>query len=203
MVPSGPVHTLSVRRLVPILIVFAVALAPSAASALCLTQSIDDAVNQSDAVLVGTIVDARSLSHRIGPHSFRGGGILVRLDVEQALKGSPQVGQGFVLGSCIPPPAGPYARKAARSLIGTRGLFLIQVPQDGRPSAEPQEAVAPHLSMDDQIARARVDLGIASLADRIRPFRVETAVAGIVLLGMLIALLIVWKRRRTAATTAA
>ena len=122
---------------------------------------------------------------------------------EQALKGSPQVGQGFVLGSCIPPPAGPYARKAARSLIGTRGLFLIQVPQDGRPSAEPQEAVAPNLSMDDQIARARVDLGIASLADRIRPFRVETAVAGIVLLGMLIALLIVWKRRRTAATTAA
>jgi hypothetical protein len=149
------------RRLIVAAATLAVLVMPGTASAVCVTESFEEAVQTSDAVLVGTIVDARSLSHRIGPGAYAGrGGILVRIDVEEVLRGTLQDGEGFVIGGCLPPPVGPYGRKAARELVGTRGLFLITAPPDGRPSTVPKEAISPHLSLANQLVRAREVLGI-------------------------------------------
>jgi hypothetical protein len=154
------VHTVAMRRLVVPVITLALVLIPTMASALCITEPFDQVVRGSDAVLVGTIVSARSLTHRIGPDTWRGGGILVRINVEDVLKGSAEDSDRFILGSCAPPVGGPGAQHIARKVIGSRGLFLITVPADGHPSSEPNEAMTPQGSVDDRIARAREVLGL-------------------------------------------
>jgi hypothetical protein len=149
-----------VRKIIASAITLGVLLVPRAASAICITSPFDQAVENSDAVLVGTIVDARSLSHRIGPHAYRGGGTLVSIKVEDVLKGSPHDGHNFLLGDCLPPPPGPFAQKEARKAIGTQGLFLITVPVEGLPRSEYIGALTPEMSLDEQIARAREVLGL-------------------------------------------
>jgi hypothetical protein len=105
-------------------VTFALVLIPSAASALCVTEPFDRAVGRSDAVLVGTIVSARSRTHRIGPERWGGhGGVLVRIDVEDVLKGSAEGGDAFILGSCAPPVGGPDAQRDAWRVMGYQGVY--------------------------------------------------------------------------------
>ena len=151
---------MTVRKLIATAITLGVVLIPSAASGLCVTTPFDQAVENADAVLVGTIVDARALQRRTGPHSWRVRGTLVSIKVEDVLKGSPKAGHGFLLDSCAPPSVGPFAQKQARKAIGTQGLFLITIPAEGLPSSEYVEALTPQMSPDERIARAREILGL-------------------------------------------
>jgi hypothetical protein len=96
----------------------AVLVTPSTASAVCVTESFEEAVQTSDAVLVGTIVEARSLSHRVGPHAYRGGGILVRIDVEEGGR---------------PDPAESCLREIGRGDQGSRLTNVVEV-LNGLPS---------------------------------------------------------------------
>lgn len=75
-------------------VVAAVVLIPQAAWADCLQQPFDEVVRSSDAVLVATVADASAMNYRSG--------IIVRLDVEQVLKGSPNDGQRVRISSCGP-----------------------------------------------------------------------------------------------------
>jgi hypothetical protein len=149
------------RRVVVPVVALAILVIPGTASALCTTEPFDQAVGQSDAVLVGTIVSARSLSHRIGPDRWGGhGGVLVRIDVEDVLKGSANAGDAFILGSCAPPLGGPGAQSDARKVIGDHGLFLITIPTHGYASSQPNGAMTPQGSVDERTARARQLLGL-------------------------------------------
>ena len=161
---AGPryrwVHDVPVRKIIATAIALGVVLIPCGASAICITSPFDQAVENSDAVLVGTIVDARALQHRTGPHSWRVRGTLVSIEVEDVLKGRPKDGHGFLLGSCVPPSVGAFAQQEARKAIGTQGLFLITIPAEGLPRSEYVEALTPQMSPDERIARAREVLGL-------------------------------------------
>jgi hypothetical protein len=109
------VQNVGMRRLVVPVVTLALVLIPRAASALCTTEPFDQAVGRSDAVLVGTIVSARSLTHRIGPGRWGGhGGVLVRIDVEDVLKGSAEDGEAFTS-------AVAHRPSEDRTLSATRG----------------------------------------------------------------------------------
>jgi len=150
----------TVRTIIAAAVALGVVLIPNAAAAVCVESPFDQAVEDSDAVLVGNIVDARALTHRIGPSTWRARGTLVTISVDQVLKGSATDGHDFLLGSCIPPPSGPFAQKEARKEIGTQGLFLITIPAKGLARSEYIGALTPEMSPDERIARARELLGI-------------------------------------------
>jgi hypothetical protein len=190
----------TVRKIITAVITLGVVLIPSAASGLCITTPFDQAVENSDAVLVGTIVDARALQHRTGPHSWRVRGTLVSIKVEDVLKGSPKAGHGFLLGSCMPPSVGAFAQKEARKAIGTQGLFLIAIPAEGLPRSEYVEALTPQMSPGERIARAREVLGLdRSWTDMVvtHPTTVEVVavIVGVVLLLLGIGLFVARRRR--------
>jgi hypothetical protein len=197
--PSRRFNDVTVRKLIVSAIAFGVVLIPDAASGVCTTSPFDQAVENSDAVLLGTIVDARALSHRIGPSTWGTRGTLVSINVEEVLKGSPEDGQDFLLGGCIPPPAGPFAQREARKEIGTQGLFLITIPTKGLPRSEYIGALTPEMSLDERIARAREVLGIDRPWIKVvtHPTTVEvvTIIVGVAVLLLGIGLYVARRRR--------
>jgi hypothetical protein len=154
------VQDVTVRNIIASAIALFVVFIPSAAAAVCVERPFDQAVENADAVLVGTIVDARALTHRMGPRTWRARGTLVSINVDQVLKGSTKDGHDFLLGSCVPPLSGPFAQKEARKEIGTQGLYLITIPARGLARSEYVGALTPEMSSDERIARARELLGI-------------------------------------------
>ena len=140
-------------RLVLGIVTAAVLMTPHAAQAVCFIRPFDQVVRQSDAVLVGTVADARSRGlHRTG--------IILRIDVEEALKGSAEDGQRVVVSSCGPVIAGPNADAMAAGMIGQRQLFLLQ--KDGSGLAyEFGGMLSPRdMTLDEQVARASRVLGV-------------------------------------------
>jgi hypothetical protein len=92
---------------------------PQAAQAACVVQPFDQVVRQSDSVLVGTVIDGRARgNHRTG--------IIIRIDVDEVLKGSAEEGQRVAVSSCEPVIIGSGAEAMAQGMIGQRQLFLLQ-----------------------------------------------------------------------------
>ena len=130
----------------------AVMLFPGVASALCLVEPFDKVVRSSDAVLIAKVDDA----------TVRNGRILLQLNVDDALKGSPADGARVWYGSCGPFMSPEGARQIAGDLIGTRGLYLLKQNRDGSFSqysgvTEPQQ-----MSLVESISRAREVLGVVA-----------------------------------------
>lgn len=132
--------------------VLLVVLIPQAASAFCMQQPFDDVVRSSDSVLIATVADATLP----GNH---GSGIVVRLDVEQVLKGSAEDGRSVRISSCGPMMSGPAAKSMARDMIGTRGLFLLSE-SGGGTFTRYSEITTPQMTIHEQIAEARQVLGL-------------------------------------------
>jgi hypothetical protein len=102
-------------RLTTILVaVGTVVLFPGIASALCIVEPFDEVVRASDAVLVATVADATVSGNRI----------VLELDVEEVLKGTPADGERVSYSSCGPLITPEGAERIADRLIGTRGLYL-------------------------------------------------------------------------------
>jgi hypothetical protein len=138
------------RTRLTLAIVAIVVLLPQAARAQCLQQPFDQVVRSSDAVLVATVVDATASKH----------GIVLRLDVEQTLKGSARDGQRvrFTL-SCGPMISGQMQEQFARQLVGTRALYLLTEDPNGTFSKY-SEITTPQMTTEQQIAQARQVLGL-------------------------------------------
>lgn len=134
-------------------IVLLVVLIPQMAWALCMEQPFDRVVRSSDAVLVAAVADAK-------PRGNHRTGIIVRLDVEQVLKGSAEDGRRVWISSCGPVIAGPGAVAAARAMIGTRGLFLLSRIGGGLFSQYSEFTTPQGMTLDEKIARARQVLGL-------------------------------------------
>jgi hypothetical protein len=148
----GRTHSAGVRAGVVVGLVAVVLVAPSSASATCVVQPFDEVVRNSDAVLVATVADARP----VGPHRT---GVIVRLDVEQVLKGSEADGDRVAVSSCGPMIVGSAARSWAKHIVGQRNLFLLS--GRGRTLSAYSEITSPQgMSLDQRIARAGRVLGI-------------------------------------------
>jgi hypothetical protein len=113
----------------------------------------DRVVRSSDAVLVATVVDGASR----GPHRS---GIIVRLDVEQVLKGSAVDGQRVLISSCGPFIAGSTAELVAQRMIGTRELFLLSRSGEGTLAQYSQITTPQGMTLDQRIERAHDVLGV-------------------------------------------
>jgi hypothetical protein len=134
----------------------AVLLVPDAAPATCAVEPFDRVVRRSDAVLVATVAAARPA----GPH---GTGIIVRLDVEDVLKGSEADGARVRMSSCGPFMSEAMVRSWARHEVGQRGLFLLS--RYGAVVWKYSEVTKPFgMTLDQQIARARHVLGLPDVA---------------------------------------
>ncbi len=132
-------------------------LLPHTAWATCVIEPFDQVVRSSDVVLVAKIADAR-------PAGRGRGGIIVRLAVEQVLKGSAKDGRQVSISSCGPVMTGPMTKKAAaQAMVGTRTLFLLTKSRDGVFAQYP-EITTPQMSLDQKIARARQVLGLPTPA---------------------------------------
>lgn len=141
-------------RLIVALVAVVVVLFPKAAWALCQLQPFDRVVRSSDAVLVATVVEGASR----GPHRS---GIIVRLEVEQVLKGSAVDGERVLISSCGPIIAGSTAELLAQRMIGTRELFLLSRTGEGTLSQYSQITTPQDMTLEQRIERARDVLGIA------------------------------------------
>ena len=122
----------------------------TAARAFCMVQPFDQVIRQADAVLVATVADAQ-----VGPH-----GLILRLDVEQTLKGSPPDGERVRFASCGPLVTPKMARKWGRQMIGERGLYILS----GRPGRTihmyPGLTEPAMKTLEERIARAVEVLGV-------------------------------------------
>ena len=145
---------MDVRIRAALVVVAAVLLIPQAASAVCLERPFDAVVRSSDAVLVGTVTGA-------GPMAPHRSGIVVRLDVEQVLKGSAADGRAIVIRSCGPAVAGSMAKALAKQMMGTRGLFLLTVDGNGMSYQYSDITTPQNMTLDQKIAEARRVLGLA------------------------------------------
>jgi hypothetical protein len=162
-------------RLVLVGLIAIVLLVHPVAWARCLEQPFDEVVRSSDAVLVATVAHAGVR----GPHRT---GVVVRLDVEQVLKGSAEDGRRVSVAPCGPAMAGELATAYAEGLIGTRGLFLLDVNPDGTASSYSEITTPQNMTLDEQIARAREVLGVPQR----RPVIASVAwVAAVVVVGAL------------------
>jgi hypothetical protein len=164
-------------------IIAVVILLPQAAAAKCLVQRFDEVVRSSDAVLLGTIANATATKD----------GIILRLDVEQPLKGLPANGQQVRYSSCAPAYPGDRQSAQARAdqMIGTRDLFLITENADGTFSQYGDVITPQRMSLNEKIARAR-DLSGVGDAVPLAPFvsggiNVARVVLIVVAIGVLIA----------------
>ena len=126
----------------------------TAARAFCMVQPFDQVIRQADAVLVATVADAQ-----VGPH-----GLILRLDVEQTLKGSPPDGERVRFASCGPLVTPKMARKWGRQMIGERGLYILS----GRPGRTfhmyPGLTEPAMKTLQERIARAAEILGVTTTA---------------------------------------
>jgi len=140
-------------RLIIGTVVLVVVLVPQMAWAICMEQPFDRVVRSVDAVLVGTVADAQ-------PRGNHQSGVIVRLNVEQVLRGSAEDGQRVWISSCGPVIVGPMAKSAARAMIGTRELFLLSRTGDGTFSQYSDITTPQGMTLDEKIARARQVLGL-------------------------------------------
>jgi len=127
----------------------ALVLLPGTAGATCAIEPFDRVVHRSDTVLVGTVIEARPA----GPHRV---GIIVRIDVEDVLKGSAADGERVRMSSCGPFMTDGMVRSWAKHEIGQRGLFLLSYGTAYSEVTSPQG-----MTLDQRIARARDLLGLA------------------------------------------
>jgi hypothetical protein len=146
-------------RLIVALVVAVSVLFPKAAWALCQLQPFDRVVRSSDAVLVATVVGGASR----GPHRS---GFIVRLDVEQVLKGSAVDGQRVLISPCGPIIAGSTAELVARRMIGTRELFLLSRSGEETFSQYSQITTPQDMTLEQRIERARDVLGVTPAPPR-------------------------------------
>jgi hypothetical protein len=146
-------HRVAPRAAIVLGVLAVVFAAPGPASARCLVVPFDKVIRTSDAVLVGTIADAKA----VGPHKTS---IVVRLDVESALKGTASDGDSVSVSGCGPPITGSAADAYAESLIGTRDLYLLTRYRDGTVSTFGDVTSPQGMTLDQRIARARDLLGI-------------------------------------------
>jgi hypothetical protein len=103
-------------------------------------------------VLVGTVAAAR-YSHQTG--------IIVRIDVDEVLKGSAQDGQRVAVSLCGKAIVGSTADSVAKAMIGNRQLFMLQ--KSGSSNlfyAFGDLLLPPHMSLNEQITRASEVLGV-------------------------------------------
>jgi hypothetical protein len=145
-------HDEVVRTRLVLGIVAVVVLIPQAAHALCVVEPFDRVVRSSDAVLVATVADAQAVPHQSE--------IILRLDVEQTLKGSAANGQQVRVGSCGAAIVGPGATNFARQMIGKRGLYLLSKSPDGT-FFQYSDVLTPPMTLDEEIARAHQVLGLS------------------------------------------
>lgn len=139
-------------RLILGLVTGTLLMVPQAAQAVCVPQPFDQVVRQSDSVLVGTVSDARARAPQTG--------LIISIDVEEVLKGSPDDGQEVGFSSCGVPIVGPEADAVAQRMIGERQLFLLQKSGSGEVSVFGGMVSPRHMSLNEQIARASDVLGV-------------------------------------------
>lgn len=120
------------------------------ARAFCMVQPFDRVIRQADAVLVATVADAQ-----VGPR-----GLVLRLDVEQALKGSPADGERVRWTSCGPMITPRMERRWARQMIGERGLYILTGRPGGLFTMYGQMTSPPMKTLQEQITRAAEVLGV-------------------------------------------
>ena len=122
----------------------------TAARAFCMVQPFDQVIRQADAVLVATVADAQ-----VGPH-----GLILRLDVEQTLKGSPPDGERVRFASCGVMISRQTERRWGRQMIGERGFYILS----GHPGSTFRmygEITEPAMkTLEERIARAVEVLGV-------------------------------------------
>ena len=111
-------HVWSRAALVVAASLAAVLLVPTTGAATCVLVPFDQMVRESNAVVVGTVVDAE-------PAGGHRSGIIVRLDVDQVLRGSEADGDQVRMSSCGPVTTGTAARSFARQVVGERDPFLL------------------------------------------------------------------------------
>jgi hypothetical protein len=129
-----------------------VILTPGDASAFCMIEPFDRVVRSSDAVLVATVADAAVTKNDI----------VLELDVEETMKGSPADGERVLYSSCGPFISHDSAVRIADRLIGTRGLYLLTEDPDGTFSQYSQVTEPQRMSLADSMDRAREVLGVAA-----------------------------------------
>jgi hypothetical protein len=126
------------------------------AAATCFVEPFDKVVRGSDTVLVATVAEARPA----GPHRM---GIIVRLDVEDVLKGSAADGERVYMSSCGPIMLDAALKSWAKREVGQRGLFLLS--RYGATVSQFSGLTSPQgMFLDQQIARARHVLGLPDAA---------------------------------------
>jgi len=135
------------------------AIAPGAASATtCIQEPFEDVVRSSDVVLVATVVDA----------TVKDSILFLQLDADEVLKGSSRDGVTVRDASCgLAMLSREGLRQRGKSLIGTRGLYLLErdpLYPDGSASVSRTYPgiTTPRLSLAASIARARDVLGLSS-----------------------------------------
>jgi hypothetical protein len=149
---SPRVHRWSTAGAVVAASVAAVLLSLGAASATCAVVPFDQVVRESGAVVVGTVVDAR-------PAGAHRSGVIVRLDVDQVLRGTDADGNRVRMSSCGPPITGSAARFFARHVVGQRDLFLLG--GHGSTLYAFADVTSPQgMTLEQRIARARTVLGL-------------------------------------------
>lgn len=122
-----------------------------AARAFCMVQPFDQVIRQADAVLVATVADAQ----------VEQDGLILRLDVEQALKGSPADGERVRWATCGPMISPRTERQWARQMIGERGLYILSGHPGGLFTMYGEMTSPPMKSLQERIARAAEVLGVS------------------------------------------
>jgi hypothetical protein len=139
----------------------AVLLMPGTAAGRCVVEPFAKVVRKSDTVLVATVVEARPA----GPHRT---GIIVRLNVEEVLKGSAADGERVRITSCGPSSVGSMNKSWAKHEIGQRSLFLLS--RYGATVSQYSEVTSPQgMTLDQKITRAHNLLGIPGIPFRDSP----------------------------------